>query len=444
MSDSPLTQGPLLRAVLRVALPAAAGHLLMWLNNLVDFLWVNRLMSGREASAGMTQGMTLFWTLASLGQIFSVGIAAVVARRVGEGRPEEAARSAASGLRGALLASVAFALAGWFLIPPLARRNAASPEAAAYAVDYLRTVFCGSPVLLLFYSCEGIFRGHGDTRRPLRALSIALGLNMVLDPLLIHVAGLEVMGAALATVIALGLTAALLWRSAARRGWIAGKGGGIDFHVVGRVVRIGTPVSLHGIVFSLVYVLILHEVNRSGGDAAAAALGLGLRVEGLAYMSSAGCASAAAAIVGQCLGAGDRARAHAGAWAAVRLGVFVAGAWGLILFCLPRAAVDLLSHDDPLVTAYTIDYFEITAVSFAYMAVELILEGGFAGAGDTLPPMLLGMSMTLMRIPAAILLSRTAGMGVAGVFWALTVTSVARGVLFAFWFARGRWVRGRA
>ncbi|MGH7162610.1 MAG: MATE family efflux transporter, partial [Planctomycetota bacterium] len=162
-----------------------------------------------------------------------------------------------------------------------------------------------------------------------------------------------------------------------------------------------------------------------------------------AYNTSAGCAAAAAVIVGQCLGARDPLRAHAGAWTAVRLAVWLAGAWGLLLFLLPFDAVDLLSPD-ARTTAHAVDYFSITACSFAFMAVELVLEGAFSGAGDTLPPMLLGLPLTLLRIPAAILLARTAGWGVAGVFWAITWTSVARGLLLALWFARGRWVRGRA
>jgi len=432
------------RAVLRIAVPAATGHLLVWLNNLVDYFWVNGLERGTEASAGMTQGMTLFWMLSSLGQIFSSGTTAVVARRVGEGRGEEAARQGSHAVSGALYASVAAAAFGWFLLPPLASHDGSSPRATGYAVDYLRTVYAGAPAVFLFYALEGVFRGHGDTRRPLRAMTAALALNLVLDPIFIRVLGLEVVGAALATVVAIAVAALLLALSARRRGLLAPATRRPDPAVVGRVVRIGTPLSLHGILFSLVYVAIIDEVSRAGGDAASSALGLGLRVEWLAYVFGLGCSAAAASLVGQALGAGDRRRAHEAAWSAASLAAGVAAVWGVLLFLLPRPAVLALARGDAAVADHAIAYFEITAASFAYMAVENALEGAFAGAGATFVPMLLAVPMTLLRVPLAILLARGAGWGVAGVFAALTFTSVARGLLFAFWFAAGRWVRGKA
>ena len=89
------------------------------------------------------------------------------------------------------------------------------------------------------------------------------------------------------------------------------------------------------------------------------------------------------------------------------------------------------------------DYVAIASASFAFTTVEIVLEGAFSGAGDTLPPLLLGLPMTVARIPAATA-AAALGYGVAGIFWALTVTSVVRGLLLAFWFARGRWVHARA
>ncbi|NJN14174.1 MAG: hypothetical protein HC813_00450, partial [Planctomycetes bacterium] len=230
---------------------------------------------------------------------------------------------------------------------------------------------------------------------------------------------------------------------ASRRGFLGEGVRGLDLELVRRVVRIGTPVSLHGIVFSFVYIFIVTETNRAGGDAATAALGLGLRVEGFAYMASVGFCSAAAALVGQNLGAGNIGRARESAWMAVRIGVWISALWGLVLLLLPETVVGWLSPG-PLTTFYALDYFAIVAVSLPFTALEIVLEGAFSGAGDTLPPMLLGLPLTIARIPAAILLARVLGWGVEGVFWALTITSVLRGLAFGFWFARGRWVHAKA
>jgi putative MATE family efflux protein len=437
---SSILEGPLRRSVLRVAIPATAFQLLVFANNLVDYLWVKRL--GPEAAAGQTAGWTLLWMLLAIAQVFSIGLTAVVARRVGEGRAGEAVHAAGQGVRGALLASLLVGAAGWFAVPLVVENNASGAEASRHALGYLRAACAGAPLVFLFYACEGVFKGRGDMGRPLRAVATALALNIVLDPILIHVARLEVTGAAMATVLAFGITGALLLRAAFRRGWLRLRGAGLDLRLVLRIVRIGTPVSLHGIVFSAVYVFLITEVNRVGGDRATAALGLGARLEGFAYFTSLGFAAAAAAVVGQNLGARNLRRAHDGAWLSVRIAAIASGAWGLLLLVLPFGAIDRTSPG-AVTTWFAMDYLAIASASFAFTSVELVLEGAFAGAGDTVPPLLLGLPMTVVRVPAA-WAAASLGYGVAGIFWALTFTSVARGLLFALWFARGRWVHAKA
>ena len=128
---------------------------------------------------------------------------------------------------------------------------------------------------------------------------------------------------------------------------------------------------------------------------------------------------------------------------AVRIGAWVGGIWGLFLLVLPEPAIRWLSSSD-LAAAHATDYCRIVAVSVAFTAIEIILEGAFSGAGDTRPALFLTMPLTVARIPVAMFCTRVLGMGVAGVFWALTWTSVLRGLALALWFARGRWVHGRA
>lgn len=427
--------------MLRVALPAMAFQILIFVNNFVDYFWLQRL--GDEAAAGQSQGWSVFWVLTSLGQIFSTGITAVVSRRVGERRFGDATHAATHGLRGALLSAALVGIVGWFLVPAVAEASGSTPRAAGYTVDYLRTLCAGAPVIFLFFACEGTFKGRGDMRRPMRAFGLAVLLNAALDPLLIFTFELEVLGAALATVIALGVTGGLLAFAGLRREWIRGGFGGVDKELFRRVVRIGMPVSLHGIVFSVVYIFIFRETNLAGGAAAASALGLGLRLEGIAYQISVGLASAAAAVVGQCLGAGNALRANDGAWTAVKLGAWIGGVWGFVLLVLPETAISWLSSSGDAAVHAT-DYCRIVAASVAFTAVEIILEGAFSGAGDTRPALFLSLPLTVARIPVAMLAARTFGMGVAGVFWALTWTSVLRGLAMALWFARGRWALARA
>ena len=440
-APNPALEGPLRPALWRIAWPAITFQLLVFLNNFVDYQWVKQL--GEQAAAGQGAAWTTFWMLASLGQVFSTGATAVVARRVGEKRYDDARHAATQGMRGALLAALVVGGIGVAVAPLLVGLYALSDAASGYALDYLVTLSMGAPAMFLFYSVEGVFKGHGDTRRPLRAIAMALALNMVLDPLLIFGAGLEVVGAALATVAAFAITGLLLVRNALHRGWLRIRERGFDLHIIGRIVRIGAPVSVHGIVFSGVYVFIMRETSIAGGDAAAAALSLGLRVEGVAFMTAVGFATAAATLVGQNLGAGQVGRAHDAAWLAVRYSVILTGIWGFLMLIAPDAFISLLSPG-PASTGYAADYFKIAAVAIMFTGIEIPLEGAFAGAGNTLPAMFLGLPFTLARVPAAYFASRYLDLGVNGVFWALGLTSVVRGLLFAFWFARGKWIHAKA
>ncbi|MHC4820074.1 MAG: MATE family efflux transporter [Planctomycetota bacterium] len=175
-----LTEGPLLKSVLRVGVPASCFQLLIFANNVIDFLWVKTL--GDEAASGLTAGWTAFWMLASLGQVFSTGVTAIVARRVGEQKPGAAVHAATHGVKAALLGALVVGALGWLFIPSLVQGNRLSPQASQYTLDYLRTLCAGAPLLFLFYAFEGTFKGRGDMRRPFRALLAAVVINMALSP----------------------------------------------------------------------------------------------------------------------------------------------------------------------------------------------------------------------------------------------------------------------
>jgi putative MATE family efflux protein len=438
---SPALSGPLRPALWQIAWPAIVTQLLVLANNLVDYQWVSVL--GEEAAAGQGAAWTTCWMLASLGQIFSTGATAIVARRVGEKRNDEARFAVSHGIRGAVMAGVVVGAIGFFLTPVVVDFYGLSAEGSRHAAGYLHTVCLGAPVFFFFYAIEGTFKGNGDTRRPMRAVATALAINMVLDPLLIHTAGLEVQGAALATVVAFLIPAVLLAMNATHRGWIDWFAPGFSARIVGRILRIGFPVSIHGILFSGVYIFVMHEVSREGGDAATAAISLGFRIEGVAFMTAVGFATAAAALVGQNLGAGNVRRAHASAWLAVRYAVILTGTWGGLMLVTPMSFIEWMSPGHATAEFAGI-YFKLAGSVIIFTAVEVVLEGAFAGSGNTMPALFLALPFTLIRVPAAAIAARVFGLGFEGIIWALCLTSVARGTLFAFWFARGKWIHGTA
>ena len=440
---NPLLQGPLRRAIWNVAWPAMASQALLFLASYADLMMLQHFV-GDEAAAGQTIGWTMLWLINSTAEIFNVGLTAVIARRVGEGRHDEARRVACIGLSAAAVASVAVGVAGWMLAPKIAGFSSFSGEAAGYTQDYLRVIFLGAPIFFLMRGFEGVFRGHGDTLRPLRAGSVAMVLNLILNPILILGLRLEVTGAAIATVASFGVTMTLLARAAWTRNLVCWAPA-LDFRLIGRIVRIGLPLSLYGIVFSIVYQFIFRYTAQAGGDAANTAIGHGLRMEAIVFMTSIGFSAAAAAAVGQNMGAGQLRRAHEAAWLCARYAVIIAGSWGLLLFLVPLEWIQFLVGAGNVETAvYTKLFLQIVAASMAFTAAEIALEGAFAGAGNSVPPMVIGVPFTILRIPLAWFLWKPMGLGLTGIYLAITISSIIRGILIPLWFARGRWVRGKA
>ena len=207
--------------------------------------------------------------------------------------------------------------------------------------------------------------------------------------------------------------------------------------VVHRIIKIGIPPSIAGIVFSIVY-LFINRITAHFGTQSIAALGIGNRMESLSYMTCFGFSIAAATLVGQNLGAGKPERASQSAWRTVYITSFITGGVSILFLSLPKAISSFFITDSQVIPI-AVDYLRILSISQVFMAWEIVLEGAFSGAGDTLPPMMVSLPGSILRIPLAYLLAMTLGLGINGVWWSITLTSIVKGILLAFWFKQGKW-----
>ena len=110
----------------------------------------------------------------------------------------------------------------------------------------------------------------------------------------------------------------------------------------------------------------------------------------------------------------------------------------IIFFFLPKHITSFFIAD-PEVTKIASQYLMILALSQIFMGFEVVLEGAFIGAGDTIPPMAISVPGSILRIPLAYYLGVHLQMGVVGIWWAITLTSIVKGLLIVFWFKRGGW-----
>ncbi|MCO4099705.1 MAG: MATE family efflux transporter [Gemmatimonas sp.] len=423
-----------------MALPAVIANLLMTAFHNVDTFWIGRSL-GADALAAVTGAIFWVWLVISIGEMVSIGLDAVAARRHGERRPQDAARTVSDGFMLALLLGAAIAIATPFLMSWLFTMLGTNASVSTIGREYLGTYFLGMPLIFGFFAVDAAFRAKGDTRTPLWILAVTTILALVLDPLLIRGWGpfpaMGVRGAAMATLVPRGLGCLAGVLILKRRGMIAWTLP--RWSVLATILRVGAPAAATGIVFSFIYVL-LTRITTQFGTPALAALGLGFRMESVIYVASVGMGAAVAAIVGQSLGAGDSARAARAGWLSTAvvsvLGVVIAVA--SLLFAEEFAGI---FSNDPAVIAEAARYLRISAFSQLFLGAEVVLESAMAGAGWTFVPMLLSTGITALRLPIGAWAAAT--WGTTGLWWTLAVTAAARGVLMVLLWAWGRWRTAR-
>ena len=435
-----LVTDPLPRTIARLALPAVASSLLMTLFTSVDMYWVGRYV-GPEALAAVSTSVFWIWLVIAAGEMVSVGLTAVAARRHGERDGGTAARVAGDALVFSLLLGAGIAAAGLLLLPHLFAVMGMPPEIAHLGRRYLGAYLLGAPLVFGFFAIDAAFRAAGDTRTPFALLTASIAVTLVLDPVLIlglwGFPPLGIAGAAVATVLTRGAAFLMGLGIAVRRGVV-------DLHrphplAVGAVVRVGLPTAVTGAFFSLIYVGLTRTTTQFGTPALAA-LGIGHRVESWLYMVGVGFGAATAAIVGQNLGAGRVDRAARAGWISVWFCTALGAVTGLVALLLAEPIAGWFSTDAAVV-AEGARYLRIAAVAQMFLCMEVVLEGALGGAGETLPPMLASSTLTAARIPLAIWAAPR--YGIAGIWWILTATAEARALAMAVLWKAGRWKHRR-
>jgi putative MATE family efflux protein len=387
---------------------------------------------GDEALAAVGAASFAWWVVLLLAELPAIAAHSLVAHQVGAGArsavPETMAQAGWVGLgMTALLLGLVPVIPiylGWVGLTP-------GSLTADLAEAYLLPLLLGGLVIVAQSVITGVFRGLGDTRASMVVTLLGFLLNALLDPPAIAVMGIA--GAAWAVVISHGLSAAL------GLAWLYAQGLRLRYRpperaTMARIVAIGAPVSARGIAFSLIYV-VLGRMVVSFGEAELAGLVVGQRLEGMAYQLCVAFEVAAATLVGQQLGAGQpraaAAAAHRAAWVGSlvmvpAMALLLGGAWPLI---------DLFSPSEAT-TAAGASYLQIQALFFVFMALESVYGGAFAGAARTGPPFVIVSLGTLLRLPLAWALAWPAGLGVDGIWLAIALSTVGKGILSAWWWRR--------
>jgi putative MATE family efflux protein len=367
---------------------------------------------------------------------------------MGRNEKEQAGGYAAAAIRMTVVFALLFSAVCLLAADPLVQifhlDDAASMTAA---VDYLR-ITCG---LILFsylsQTLTGLFTAQGDSRTPFIANLIGLAVNLVLDPVLILGIGpfprLEVTGAAIATVAAQMIVSCVMLAAGVNprgkrenvlaQGRLLHVSRSSELFYCRQICRIGLPTALQGTIYCMIS-MVLTRFAAVFGAAAVATQRLGGQIESVSWNMADGFGAALNAFVAQNYGAGKMERVKKG----YRYSVITVAAWGLVVmlaFLLAPTAISRIFFHEEEAIRTSVSYLRIIALCEPFMCVELATVGALSGLGKTRLCSVISIVATGMRIPLAMILSGTA-LGLDGVWWALSVTSITKGILFYIAFER--------
>lgn len=434
-----LTNGPILKSLMELSLPIMASSFLGTAYNITDMAWIGML--GAKAVAGVGVGGMYLWLSQGLVSMAKMGGQVNVGQCCGRGDREKAREYAGGALQLTIVFALVFSAVCVLFTGPLINFFGLKDQATFdYAWSYIK-IACG--FLIFSYmnqTLTGLYTAQGDSVTPFKANLTGLAANMALDPVLILGLGpfpeMGVGGAAIATVFAQFLVMTVMLVSLRKtdqeqnvlRGFpILERTSGKCFR---NIVAIGLPTAVQGTLYCA-FSMVLTRMVAGFGPEAVATQRVGGQIESISWNTADGFAAALNAFVAQNFGAGKTERVKKG----YSLSVRVAALWGILIMflfvVLPEPMARVFFHEEAVIRV-AVGYLTIIGLSEGFLCVEITTIGALSGLGRTKLCSIISILFTGSRIPLAYLLSRT--MGITGIWWALTVTSVLKGMIFYFTF----------
>lgn len=428
-----LTEGSIRKQLFNLAIPIMGTSFVQMAYSLTDMAWVGRI--GSEAVAAIGAVGILTWMLQSFSLLNKVGAEVTVGQSIGSGNQQEAKAYAAHNLTLALIFSLMWGVVFFSLATPIVSLYKLSPEISAKAVEYLRIVSTAFPFVFLASAFTGVHNAAGLSKIPFYISGAGLALNMLLDPLFILLFGWGTAGAAYATWLSQCMVILLFVYQLKVRNKLWD-----DFHFFVllkwkytlKVVRIGIPVALLNSFFAVINMLMGRTASTYGGHYGLVALTTGGQIEAIAWNTSQGFSTALSAFTAQNYAARKRNRVEA----AYRTTLMMTSIFGVFCtFLYVFYGNEIFSIVVPEREAYMAGglFLRIDGYSMMFLMLEITMQGLFYGIGRTVPPAVTSIVFNTLRLPLAMLLGAI-GLGIEGVWWAICISSILKGIVSFIWF----------
>ncbi len=428
-----LTEGSIRKQLFNLAIPIMGTSFVQMAYSLTDMAWVGRI--GSEAVAAIGAVGILTWMLQSFSLLNKVGAEVTVGQSIGSGNQQEAKAYAAHNLTLALIFSLMWGVIFFSLATPIVSLYKLSPEISAKAVEYLRIVSTAFPFVFLASAFTGVHNASGLSKMPFYISGAGFALNMLLDPLFILLFGWGTAGAAYATWLSQCMVILLFVYQLKVRNKLWD-----DFHFFVplkwkytlKVVRIGIPVALLNSFFAVINMLMGRTASTYGGHYGLVALTTGGQIEAIAWNTSQGFSTALSAFTAQNYAARKRNRVEA----AYRTTLMMTSIFGVFCtFLYVFYGNEIFSIVVPEREAYMAGglFLRIDGYSMMFLMLEITMQGLFYGIGRTVPPAVTSIVFNTLRLPLAMLLGAI-GLGIEGVWWAICISSILKGIVSFIWF----------
>ena len=450
--DRSIVDGPIGRAVWKLAWPTMLQNVIGGLQGIVDHVMVGNFV-GYAGNAAIGVSWQIFLVVhVFIGSLFT-GMGVLVARFAGRNEPDIVNKVVYQAFLTAVVLSLGIlAPLGYFLAPALLDLVNAAPAVQAEALPYIRTLFLFSFGMMVFFMLGGALRSAGDARTPLRLGIWMTVLNLVLNVILIRGLGpipaFGTLGAAMGTVIAAGIMALVSAYCLFSGRWVIRLHRGIDWRpdpaIIRQLFRFGLPTGIQGVAMNIGGVILLRFVGSLPASAEAqAAYSVGYtQLFSLVTWTSVGLMGATAAVAGQNLGAGKPERSVEGARVASRIGIGVAVGIGLVFVLIPELLLEAFGMDDPVVAALGAELLGFLALSGLFVTVALAYTGALQGTGDTRGPLYISL-ISQLALPLVLcwVLQATIGLEARHIWIAILLGHVTRCFMSTGRFRRGHWRR---
>ncbi|VXD15918.1 MATE family efflux transporter [Marinoscillum sp. 108] len=442
-TESEFTSGSINRAIFLLSIPMIAEMVMESLFAVADVFFVSRVSVNAVATVGLTESVLMIIYSVAIG--LSMATTAIVARRVGEKKFKKASDAGFQSIFLAVIIGALLGGVGYIFAEDILVLMGGKPDLIAEGLGFTQIMLAGNLSIFLLFLNNAIFRGAGDAAIAMRALWLANGLNLILDPLLIFgwgpVPAYGVEGAAIATT--LGRSIGVLYqvyhlmnrRGIIKIGWANVV---IRFKTVVELLKISLGGMGQFLIESASWIFLVKVMSLFGAEALAGYT-IAFRVIVFTILPSWGMSNAAATLVGQNLGASAPDRAEESVWKTAFYNMIFLGLVSVVFYLAAEPIIGIFTVQ-PGVVKIAVSALQIICFGYVFFAYGMVISQAFNGAGDTRTPLIVNFFVFwVIQIPLAYWLSVYLDWQANGVFFTIAFCHSLQAVISILLFRRGKW-----